>query len=118
MRGEVVITTEDLMKFSNINGYMAMSLHLNKSSYFVGDWGNPKVREKIFKKPRKYTVEMQLKSTDGATAVTEYKINIKCSKWELSNEIFKALKDVQADYPDIPIDYSTSYAIIKLNKDN
>lgn len=106
------------MKFSNINGYMAMSLHLNKSSHFVGDWDNPKVREKIFKKPRKYTVEMQLKSTDGAKAVTEYKINIKCSKWELSNEIFKALKDVQADYPDVPIDYSESYAIIRLNKDD
>lgn len=50
------------MKFSNINGHMAMSLHPNKSSYFVGDWDNPKVREKIFKKPRKYIVEMQLKA--------------------------------------------------------
>lgn len=105
------------MKFSNIDGYMAMSLHPDKSSYFVGDWDNPKVREKIFKKPRKYVVEMQLKSIEGARAVTEYQINIKCSKWDLSKEIYKALKDVQEDYPDVPIDYTQSYAIIKLNKD-
>lgn len=105
------------MKFSNIDGYMAMSLHPDKLSYFVGDWDNPKVREKIFKKPRKYIVEMRLKSTEGARAVTEYKINIKCSKWDLSKEIFRALKDVQEDYPDVSIDYTQSYAIIKINKE-
>lgn len=105
------------MKFSNITGYMVMALHPDKSSHFVGDWDNPKVRETIFKKPRKYIVEIHLKRTDGARAVNEYQINIKCSKWDLSREIFKALNDIQADYPDEPIDYTQSYAIIKLNKD-
>lgn len=105
------------MKFSNITGYMVMALHPDKSSHFVGDWNNPKVRATIFKKPRKYIVEIHLKRTDGARAVNEYQINIKCSKWDLSREIFKALNDIQADYPDEPIVYTQSYAIIKLNKD-
>lgn len=106
------------MNYKHIDGAMYMSLNLGSRSHFIGDWTDPQIRKRIFKKPRKYVIDMCLMTEEGSKALSEYKLNVKCSQWELSQEIFRALKDIQQDYPDMPVDYTQSYAIIKLNQEN